>query len=146
MICPKCSRTQEDGNTTCCNCGIVFEKYYLYHPPEVHDAREVNQHDQQNISANEIHQQVDIGLILTLKQRLFFINSNEDILSVSGRGLVLLAIMILSFKLISSTIVSNYVGEIFLHNINLPFHEAGHVIFRIFGSFVSSLGVAWANF
>mgnify|MGYP002525704187 CR=1 FL=1 len=28
----------------------------------------------------------------------------------------------------------------FLHNVNLPFHEAGHVIFGIFGQFIGSLG------
>ncbi|MGY8815081.1 MAG: zinc ribbon domain-containing protein [Gammaproteobacteria bacterium] len=140
MNCPKCGKAQENGNITCCNCGIVFEKYYLYHPPDVHETKDLNQHIQQKDRANDIHQQVDIGVILTIKQRLLFINSNENLLFVSGRGLVLLGIIILSFKLISSTIISNYVGEIFLHNINLPFHEAGHVIFRIFGSFVSSLG------
>ncbi len=31
-------------------------------------------------------------------------------------------------------------GRGFLHLVNLPFHEAGHLIFRIFGSFMASLG------
>lgn len=28
----------------------------------------------------------------------------------------------------------------FLHNVNLPFHEAGHLIFGLFGEFIGSLG------
>jgi hypothetical protein len=54
--------------------------------------------------------------------------------------------MVLSFKLITSTIASNYAGEIFLHAINLPFHEAGHVVFRLFGSFMTSLGGTLGQF
>lgn len=39
-----------------------------------------------------------------------------------------------------SPIESNYAGESFLHLVNLPFHEAGHILSRPFGSFVTSLG------
>ncbi len=40
----------------------------------------------------------------------------------------------------SATIESNATGNSFLHLINLPFHEAGHIIFRPFGAFFTSLG------
>ena len=33
-----------------------------------------------------------------------------------------------------------YIGESFLHLINLPFHEAGHILFSPFGAFMTSLG------
>jgi hypothetical protein len=33
-----------------------------------------------------------------------------------------------------------FLGASFLHLINLPFHEAGHVLFSPFGSFMTSLG------
>lgn len=39
-----------------------------------------------------------------------------------------------------ASIESNYAGKSFLHLINLPFHEAGHVLFRPFGAFITSLG------
>ncbi len=35
---------------------------------------------------------------------------------------------------------TNYVSQSFMHNINLPFHEAGHIIFSPLGRFVTSLG------
>src|SRR5207302_8424396 len=34
----------------------------------------------------------------------------------------------------------NYVGGHFMHLINLPFHEAGHLIFAPFGRFMTVLG------
>ena len=40
----------------------------------------------------------------------------------------------------SPSIESNSVGNSFLHLVNLPFHEAGHIIFRPFGAFITSLG------
>src|SRR3989442_15577761 len=35
---------------------------------------------------------------------------------------------------------TNYVGGHFMHLINLPFHEAGHLIFSPFGRFMTVLG------
>jgi hypothetical protein len=35
---------------------------------------------------------------------------------------------------------TNYTGESFLHLVNLPFHEAGHLIFSPFGRFMMILG------
>ncbi|MBU2713909.1 hypothetical protein [Zooshikella harenae] len=46
-------------------------------------------------------------------------------------------ITIWGLSLIFSSIASNAAGSSFLH---LPFHEAGHVIFRPFGNFMTSLG------
>jgi hypothetical protein len=40
----------------------------------------------------------------------------------------------------TSPIESNYAGTSFMHLVNLPFHEAGHIFFRPFGEFVTSLG------
>lgn len=140
MECPKCSSQQADDNTICSDCGIVFSKYYLYHPRPDDMQQEASRQQQQQDSADELHVPGIDVTGPTLKQRLFHIQDNEDLISVSFRGLVLLGMLVLSFKLITSTIASNYVGEIFLHNINLPFHEAGHVIFRPLGSFMTSLG------
>ena len=40
----------------------------------------------------------------------------------------------------SASIESNMAGNSFLHLVNLPFHEAGHIISRPFGAFITSLG------
>jgi len=41
---------------------------------------------------------------------------------------------------VSHPLNGDYIGGSFLHLINLPFHEAGHIIFSPFGSFMMSLG------
>ncbi len=59
---------------------------------------------------------------------------------VAGRAALYLVLLIWGGRLMTSSIQSNYVGESFLHLINLPFHEAGHVIFSLFGRFLQYLG------
>jgi len=48
--------------------------------------------------------------------------------------------LIWGVKFMFASIDSNYAGRSFMHLINLPFHEAGHILFRPFGSFITSLG------
>jgi hypothetical protein len=43
-------------------------------------------------------------------------------------------------RFIAAPIESNYVGHSFMHLINLPFHEAGHILFSFFGDFLRVLG------
>ena len=140
VICPKCNRAQGDGHSVCTGCGIVFEKYYKYNPP-AEDETQAHARHQADIDNTDTDQiQTGNSTSLYIRQLLFLTNDNEDIVNVSARGLIFLGLLIMSFKLINSTIISNYVGEIFLHNINLVFHEAGHIVFRLFGQFISSLG------
>jgi hypothetical protein len=56
------------------------------------------------------------------------------------RAVVLLVLVAWTWSLTRATIESNAVGESFLHLIDLPFHEAGHVIFMPFGQFLMALG------
>ena len=140
MKCPKCGNQQSDSNTVCSSCGIVFEKYYKYNPPPepdnqsgVHNRAKIETDDDFQMQAADVSE-------LSIKQRIFSISNDEDIIYVSARGLVLAGMLILSFMLITSTISSNYVGEIFLHNVNLVFHEAGHIVFSPFGHFIRTLG------
>lgn len=140
MRCPKCGEQQTDANTVCSSCGIVFAKFYKYNPPPDTD-------NQPAIHDHTVHDGTDSGPGLAdihpvsrFKQRLFLDSSDQDIVYVCARGLLLAGMLILSYKLLTSTITSNYVGEIFLHNINLVFHEAGHIVFRLFGQFIATLG------
>ena len=58
----------------------------------------------------------------------------------AGRALAYLLFFIWGWTFILHSIESNYVAESFMHNINLVFHEAGHIIFSPFGKFISTLG------
>lgn len=56
------------------------------------------------------------------------------------RWAVLVGMAIWGGRLMFSGIEGNAAGESWLHLINLPFHEAGHLFFRPLGSFMTSLG------
>ncbi len=128
MICPKCGLFQEKAEA-CSTCGVIIAKVSRVPSPSLSKTQ-----------IDNVDIQTDESLGAIIRQRLFFVKERENIISVYFRGLVFLGLVVLSFKLISSTIASNYAGEMFLHLINLPFHEAGHVVFRPFGSFITSLG------
>jgi hypothetical protein len=53
----------------------------------------------------------------------------------------MLAILVyFSWRFIPAPVASNAAGDSFLHLVNLPFHEAGHILFRPFGRLMTSLG------
>lgn len=57
-----------------------------------------------------------------------------------GRVLLFAVLLWLGWKLVRSPLEANYAGESFLHLVNLPFHEAGHVMFMPFGRFMMFVG------
>ncbi len=61
-------------------------------------------------------------------------------ITLGGRGLVFVFLFFWGLKFIFSPIDSGYAAESFLHMVNLPFHEAGHLVFIPFGRLVTALG------
>ena len=130
MKCPKCQYEQSIQSKICPHCSIVFEKYLKYHPEQT---------DQQDLLSSivTIHEQDKTKL---LSQILFNEARQSTLANFLGRLMIFAGLIIWSWLLISPSIESNTVGNSFLHQINLPFHEAGHIFFRPFGEFVTSLG------
>ncbi len=143
MQCPKCLAEQPDGNAICDRCGIVFEKYWKYHPRpgELHRtspglakrgaaSARVSTHSQQRRAS------ADTGL------RTLFLPAPvaQDALSNWARAALLVGLAIWGLRLIGASVESNAAGASVLHLVNLPFHEAGHILFRPFGDFMTSLG------
>ncbi len=135
MRCPKCNFEQPDSIDECLKCGIVFTKYLSIKIqvsgksaviPRLNSSKEANHHSSQ--------------IKAYLKNLLFHINPEIGIYNLIGRVFVLLVIIVWGIKFIFSSIESNYSGISFMHLINLPFHEAGHILFRIFGQFMMTLG------
>ncbi|TAN38068.1 MAG: zinc ribbon domain-containing protein [Nitrospirae bacterium] len=75
-----------------------------------------------------------------MKELLMGSDAEVSIASLIGRCIILLVLVIWGFRLIFSSVDSNYAGTSFMHLINLPFHEAGHILFRLFGRFMTVLG------
>jgi hypothetical protein len=135
MKCPKCKHEQPDENLECPHCGIIFEKYF---------ARQQVLSDQEDLqpsaplsSEREEERILSVGC---LKRLLLHVPSSVNPFYFGGRVIAFLLIFIWGWKFILAPMESNYVGQSFMHLINLPFHEAGHIFFRPFGQFVMMLG------
>jgi hypothetical protein len=135
MICPRCRFEQPDGSIECQRCGIIFEKYQLRQNQSSEEAAAPILSEQPPIT-----QSVKADLVNLFKDLLFHLGPDENGFYLGGRVVVLLVIMVWGLKLIFSTFESNYAGQTFLHMINLPFHEAGHILFSPFGRLMQSLG------
>jgi hypothetical protein len=75
-----------------------------------------------------------------LSSPLEAVSTNAKSWQLWGWALGLLVMIVWGGKLIFVNIADNAAGSSLLHLVNLPFHEAGHVLFRPFGSFLTSLG------
>ncbi|MDP3010698.1 MAG: zinc ribbon domain-containing protein [Methylococcales bacterium] len=134
MNCPKCHKVIEEQGIQCPHCGIFFAKYAQYHGAE----SEPNNVLPPNIKIYDEDEQDDDSNPLTA---LLFDDTLQDSTAhFIWRLIIFIGLTIWGWLLISSSIDSNGVGHSFLHAINTPFHEAGHVIFRPFGQFMHSLG------
>lgn len=117
MICPKCGEQQADDAVACEACGIVFSKFARY----LQKQEQLAEHKRQALESLPIPQ------------------ADHDLVFY-GRAAVLLLIVWFSWRLIPAPLSANAAGESFLHLINLPFHEAGHIVFRPFGALITSMG------
>jgi hypothetical protein len=71
---------------------------------------------------------------------LFYVDPEVNVFSFGGRALLALVLFIWGWKFILAPMATNATGGSFLHLVNLPFHEAGHIFFRLFGQWMMSLG------
>jgi hypothetical protein len=130
MICPKCRQELHVQSGICPYCGIVFEKYLKYHHGQTN-----SQHVESPIVT--LDDEVEAK---QLTQFLFHDTQQNTMTYFLGRLIIFSGLVIWSLQLMSASIESNAAGGSFLHLVNLPFHEAGHIVFRPFGSFIASLG------
>ena len=84
-------------------------------------------------------------LWVQVKERLFFVGSQINPLHFYGRVALYLFFFVWGWRFIAmehDVLVGGYppISDSFMHDVNLVFHEAGHVIFWPFGRFVTVLG------
>ena len=130
MICPKCRQVLVVQSDICPHCCIVFEKYHKYHH---------GQTDSQDVQSPIVTLDPEVEAT-PLTQILFHDTQQNTMTYLAGRLLIFVGLVIWGLQLMSASIESNAAGNSFLHLVNLPFHEAGHIVFRPFGSFITSLG------
>ncbi len=115
-----------DDAVECVQCGIIFSKYR----PSVGKGRVLP------FASSPKHSQ----WLATAKQWLIESDTTTDSMTFYGRAAVFMAMAWWGWTFITTPLETNYTGESFLHLVNLPFHEASHVIFMPFGRFMTILG------
>lgn len=135
MICPECGFKQPDGNSECPKCGIVFIKYHAPDDAPEREGRKPLERENPVTDGEGV-----IPLKRYLKELFFRVKPGVNSLFFGGRVIAFLVIFFWGWRFILTPLESNYTAQSFMHLINLPFHEAGHIIFSPFGKFIQTLG------
>lgn len=135
MICPKCNFEQIDTRPDCIKCGIIFSKYAVFGQRLSEHSRSVPVSPR-----SESHENPASGLMDFLKELLLYVKPDINPFYFGGRIIIFLVIFTLGLKFILSPMAVTDTGKRALHLINLPFHEAGHILFLPLGGLMTGLG------
>lgn len=127
--CPKCSFQPIDQTEECPNCGIIFDRYLKF---------KKRSSTLVSLKSQPVEEKIDKKAFI--KDLFFYIEPEANPLIWGARILFFIIMLIWAYKFILSPMNSGYAMNSFWHLVNLPFHEAGHIIFRLFGRFMTSLG------
>lgn len=137
-LCPKCHyhRQAHDAQVhpdICPRCGIVYSKFSARQQgknlsPENTDA-------ETNIEIEE-----DLSLRQQLAIACLYVPEKVSKETFYSRVFLLCAFAAWGFYFISAGVDWEKIGGSFMHNINLPFHEFGHILFMPLGHFMMILG------
>jgi hypothetical protein len=133
--CPKCHyvRQNKDANIhagVCPACGIAYQKW-LERQQKI---------DGQFDNTDADYEESDNALLPRLKALLTEIPVTIDPLAFWSRAVTLAGVAVWTAWFIGHGIDWEIIGGSFMHNINLAFHEFGHVFFSPFGNFMMILG------
>ncbi|MFC1579610.1 zinc ribbon domain-containing protein [Thermodesulfobacteriota bacterium] len=133
MRCPNCKFEQADFARECPKCGVIFEKY---RKPVKKDIKKEDK--EETPSAKELAAVVESkGLV---REMLFQVEPDTNPVYFGGRVLLFVVLFVWGLKFMFTSVDSGAVMGSFFHLVNLPFHEAGHILFRPFGRYMTSLG------
>ena len=144
MRCPKCSHEQEQTGT-CENCEVIFSKYYAAQKKNLFQSKIPEKEENPfNSDSPEMlekvmpgHPMSPLNLERNLFPKIFLLNSQPWNPIWTPTMIVLsLGFLTLFYLLAHQDVIAPAEDSIilyFLHEANLVFHEAGHVIFQIFG-------------
>lgn len=136
-ICPKCRYQRQSIDHTihpdvCPNCGIVYSKFMAKQNPLA------NSPDSVTTTA------INYEIVPTLQQRLgavfLYVPAQITKEAFYARVFMLAAFTLWGGYFITAGVNWEKIGSSFLHAVNLPFHEFGHILFMPFGTFIMFLG------
>jgi hypothetical protein len=128
MKCPKCDFVQSDQNTKCSKCGVLFENGQKRQPSPL----------KKRPAPAEKGDAAEAGTFF--QEFIFYVEPKVNPFYFGGRVIIGLILFIWGWKFILTPMATNDAGNSFFHLVNLPFHEAGHLFFQLFGRWMGSLG------
>jgi hypothetical protein len=129
-----CGFEQAGGNVECVKCGIIFHKYASTRKPVTPDGfKGMKPHGRGKEPAQ-------FAWFDWLRDLLLYIEPEVNVFYFGGRVILCLVLLIYTLKFIFTPMENAYAVMPFMHLVNLPFHEAGHIIFMLFGRFIMFLG------
>lgn len=133
LLCPNCQAAHDGLSAECVRCGIIVAKYKPL-------PRRATTQAGTEATALPIVMGVVTGMWRQVRSVALTVEDRVNPIVFGGRALVLAVLVVWGWTFMTASIASNYVGESFMHLINLPFHEAGHIFFTPFGRFMQVLG------
>lgn len=139
-VCPKCSYQRQtkdvDPYLECPRCGIVFAKFAKYHAPQAPVPEP---------PAQEAEPEADVAAAegpwyLRLWDRLMELPEQPDPVKLGAQALVLAVMVVWGMQLMADKVMTSEITASFMHDVDLPIHEFGHVLFRPFGEWMTYLG------
>ncbi len=140
--CPKChyARTPEDNHIpdgVCPACGIAYDKYMATRQAATAQTDAHTTEADDDVGGEYLPDETLKARIMSL---LFDVPDRIDPVVFWSRAICYVIFFFWGWWFISTNGSWMDIGGSFLHSVNLAFHEAGHVIFRPFGEFMTILG------
>lgn len=127
MVCPKCNFDQPDGHEMCLSCGVIFAKLRARLPQNSDEPAAYVMHEEVRSDGQREKALIDIP-------------NEENTFVWAGRLVLWLGLVVWGVKFMFTPVSGEGFNQSYMHLINLPFHEAGHVFFSLFGRFIQVLG------
>lgn len=136
-VCPKCSYRRQpkdpDPYLECPRCGIIFARY------ATHQQQLAAQPPAERVEP-EVEEELPPNWRERLGYRLFELPEQLNGLALAGQAVVLLVMVVWGVRLIADKVMTAEIMNSFLHLVDLPIHEFGHLLFRPFGEWMMYLG------